>query len=171
MGVFVRKYRCYKLLSQALDRDGVKYPGKVATLLLDTFINGNRKIYRQDLETREILTKTESFLTWRTEITQRHWLIFEQQEKHSIYSPGPKLLKFLNKEKLGSKEVATIDDLLKVNNENKEILQTKTVATVDQLEELRAELEKYKHGLRVAIERWNPPHDEDKEEELCSYLN
>jgi hypothetical protein len=43
--------------------------------------------------------------------------------------------------------------------------------TDDQLEELRAELEKYKNGLRVAIERWNPPHDEEKEEELCSYLN
>jgi thymidylate synthase len=167
----VRTYGCYKTLSQALSRDGIKYPGKVATLLLDTFVHGNRKIYRTDLETRKILNKTDSFTTWRTGLTHRHWLIFEQQDKYSSYSPGPNLVKFVNKEKLRSNEIASFDDIPKVNDENKEILMTKTIATVDQLEELRAELEKYKNGLRVAIERWNPPHDEEKEEELCSYLN
>lgn len=166
-----RKYGCYKTLSQALSRDEITHPGKVATLLLDTFVLGDRKIYRKDLETRQILKETDSFKTWRSEICQKHWLVFEHSDIQSTYAPGMKLIKFINREKMHSREIASLKDIVQVNEENKKILKTKTVATVDQLEELRAELEKYKHGLRAAIERWNPPHDEEKENELCNYLN
>jgi len=156
-----RKYGCYGALQKALSRDGVEYSGKVATLLLDSFIEGDGKIYRADLEKRGIIKKSDLFNNWRNSIIQKHWLSFEQEGNFSRYRAGAKLIKFVNHEKLKLKEIATTDQLLRSELTSKGYVDSK-------IKELENRLDEHDKAIRAMIEKFDPPYDDEKKQK---YLN
>lgn len=147
-----RKYGCYGTLQKALSRDGVEHSGKVATLLLDSFIEGDGKIYRADLEKRGIIKKSDLFNNWRNSIIQKHWLSFEQDGNFSRYRAGLKLIKFVNHEKLKLKDIAT------------------TGYVDSKIMELEKRLDEHDRAIRSMIEKFDPPYDDDKKEKYLSVV-
>lgn len=105
----------YHALNQALTRDEVNQPGKVATLLLTTFLVGNGKITMAEC-VKSGLCKEGQFNVWRNKLVELNWLDFDVAEaaKHKdwqTHKMGKKLFKYVNQERQSMGELITMRDL------------------------------------------------------------
>lgn len=148
-----RKRSCYKALTQDLTRDSIKYPGKVATYLLDVFVDGDGKIYKDHLIDRGIIKENGKtvFTQWRSDLIDKGWINFESNQKFTRYSPGRELLKHINTEKLKYHTIATIKQVHFI-----------TDGIADQLAELNKKFELHDKAIEMIIELLDPPCDPEK---------
>jgi hypothetical protein len=95
-----------------LKRAGVASHGKVATLLLETFIEDSGRLTASKVVSRGVCNDGE-FSLWRKQMIEKGWLIWsETQADKGQYFPGKKLMSYINKEKMISKEIVTKDEVL-----------------------------------------------------------
>ena len=113
-------YVNYDSLRKALKRNEIPHSGKVARLLLRTFVEANSdrfisadEVYELGLAVRRTPT---NFSKWRLDLCNSGWLrysISAENGRHrkTVYEPGVKLLKYVRDEKLILKEPATTEEL------------------------------------------------------------
>ena len=142
-----RKFKTYNALMLALRKDGMKMHGSTATLLLECFIEDGGRLQASKLVARG-LCEEGKFTFWRDEMIKSGWLIWTQnQADKGQYWAGKKLVSYLNKEKLFSKEIATRDDVADLR------------AQLNAHEERLAKIDEAVQELRNAME---PPDTEEK---------
>lgn len=139
------KFKTYQVLLMALKRGGVKNVGATATLLLECFVNNHGDLKASLVESRG-LCETGKFKVWRDELITKGWLNYTIGN-YSRHSPGTKLLKYVNKEKILSHEMATVSDVVHVDKK------------VERLEERLSLLEA---TVKHVIETYDPPVTEAK---------
>lgn len=133
------KYTAYNSLLTALSRAHIKHPGKIATLLLDLFINGEvtewQTIDNAMIQDRGIILKSKSKLNveeeeyrnytdWRHHICLAGFLEWRlkgvgvnkvNNRLGGLFKPGSKLIPYLNKESFATGQIAMKSDLIKIN--------------------------------------------------------
>jgi hypothetical protein len=163
-----RKYKEYKNLSDSLRRDGIPYPGKVATILLDAFIYTNGHLKAPTVVAKGLCVDGR-FKIWVKNL--EHWIIKDDtSDSYTKYRCTEKLLKYINRERQRSFLVATSDE---VEQAKKEAIEEsgKKIATVDASlrAELRAQDERIKNleqTMNEVIEVIDPPSNERKRKKL-----
>lgn len=140
-----RKFKSYNALSEALKRAKFVNYGGMTTLLLETFVFNKGDLKASLVESRG-LCETGKFKVWRDELITKGWLNYTIGE-YSRHSPGSKLLKYVNKEKMLSHEMATVSDVVHVDKK------------VEKLEERLSLLEA---TVKHVIETYDPPVTEAK---------
>jgi hypothetical protein len=153
-----RTFSTYRAVYEALRRAKIEHPGKTAWILLEAFVNGSNKIYAANVMKAGLCQKG-AFDLWRTQLCQKGWLVFELIEgKYPRYKPGPKLVKYVNKERSSQKTMATLDEVqnieIRVEKAEELILQTK--------DELKEEIKILKKALSKLIDQYDPPATDDK---------
>jgi hypothetical protein len=127
-----RKFRTWNAVQLALKKSKQLNHGTTATLLLETFLENEGRL----LASRAVsvgLCEEGKFRDWRKALVEKGWLLWsEAQDDKGQYFAGKKLLPYLNKEKLISKEIVTKD----------EVLSKHEAATKAELEEVKMKLEK-----------------------------
>jgi hypothetical protein len=118
----VAKYKYKNNAKQAIYRAKISHSDKVASLLFETFLENRGKIKSAEVYRKGICKKND-FTKWRTMLCEKGWLIFELSSdgKSSNYYPGKKLLKYINKEKQESYEIATTKELNDVESEHNKL--------------------------------------------------
>ena len=149
-----RKFMTYNALQLALRKECVSNHGSVARILLECFLEDGGRLQASKVIARGICEEGR-FSLWRDELVKNNWLVWtvNQADKGQYYA-GKKLLAYINKEKMSSKEIATKDDV---------------VATRDEVADLRSQLNSHEkrlakideavQELRLAVE---PPETEEK---------
>ena len=140
-------WSCHKALRNKLSRRKVKHSGKVATLLLETFIDGryDGKIRSKTLIDKGIIKKGE-FTEWRKEMEAKDILSYQQDFKthrHWI-DAGKLILPFINEEKFYQSPIAT-EKFVK-----------------SELAEIKEEVALLKKAMKSFIEQYEPPYTEEK---------
>lgn len=151
-----RRFKTYNALMLALRKGGVTNHGSTATLLLETFLEDNGRLQAAKVVSRG-LCEEGAFSNWRNDMVKNGWLIWSQnQADKGQYFAGKKLVSYLNKEKLSSKEIATRDE----------------VATKDEVQDLRAQLHTHEERLariEVVVQElrraMEPPETDEKRKE------
>ncbi len=106
-----RRFNCWNSVQLVLKRGGVQSHGSTATLLLETFVEDSGRLTASKVVARG-LCKEGEFWSWRKSMIEKGWLNWsEQQPDKGQYFPGKKLIPYINKEKLYSKEIATKDEV------------------------------------------------------------
>jgi hypothetical protein len=131
-----RKYGTYNALMLALRKCKVTSFGKVSTFLLESFLENNGRILASQVVARGIC-EDGKFRDWRKDLLEKGWLIWsESQDDKGQYFAGKRLVPYLNKEKLRSKEIVTKDEVLSKHD-------AATKAELEEInEKLNARLEK-----------------------------
>ena len=107
-----RKFTQYIAVSSALRRANVLNYGVCATTLLEAFLEDSGRITASKVVARKICNEGE-FSMWRKQLIEKGWLIWnETQSDKGQYFPGKKLMSYINKEKIASKEIVTKDEVL-----------------------------------------------------------
>ena len=154
-----RKYRVYDSLRMALKRAKVANPGKVATLLLETFLENNGFL-KADMAIEAELCEKGKFGIWRDELQKKKFILFQYNGPGTPHRPGSKLNDYLNKEKLASCEIVIKSDLN----------QFPTKSEVDEKFATKQELEDLRKALEKMIEEFDPPYTEEKLEARLSVV-
>ena len=139
---------------QAMERSKIPNSRKVVSLLFETFIENRGKLKSAEVYLKGLCKKGE-FYQWRQELSDKGWLVFEidRSGKFANYYPGKKLLKYINKEKAESHEMATSRDLKQLEKEIDIKLK-----------------EQEKDILDKVVKLFNPPVDEKKVTDLKDKL-
>lgn len=154
----------YMPLLEALKRDQVPNPGRVARLFLTVFTAGKPVFSRARVEDfgPQILAK-DGFKAWRKEMGTRGWIIWHGDDNsnptNKEYEAGPKLQKYILRELAGRLTVKEI------------AIQLERKVDRDEVEQLRENFQEQIRTLWEAIrhiEESNPPVTEEK---LKSHLN
>lgn len=107
-----RKFRVYKALSEAIRRSKLPSYGAISTLILEAFLEDSGRLIASKVVSRGLCQEGE-FSSWRKQLIDKGWLIWsEAQSDKGQYFPGKKLMPYINKEKLASKEIVTKDEVL-----------------------------------------------------------
>ncbi len=107
-----RKFSQYIAVSSALRRANVSNYGMCATTLLEAFLEDSGRITASKVVARKLCNEGE-FSFWRKQLIDKGWLIWsETQTDKGQYFPGKKLITYVNKEKMHSKEIVTKDEVL-----------------------------------------------------------
>lgn len=107
-----RKFTVYKSLAEALRRSKVESSGTVATLLLECFVEDRGRLQASKVISRGICEEGK-FSYWRDEMVKNGWLAWNiSQMDKGQYSPGKRLITYLNKEKIATKEIVTKDEIV-----------------------------------------------------------
>ena len=154
-----RRYKVYNALNMSLRRAKIPKAGKVATLLLETFLEKNGYL-RSDMVVEKGLCKKGEFTVWRDSLQKKGFLFFQYSGPGTAHRPGPKLNEHLNKEKLASCEIVVKSDLNQYPTKSEV---EEKFATKQELEDLRKALEKM-------IEEFDPPYTEEKLEARLSMV-
>ena len=128
--------------------------GACANLLLECFLEDGGRLQASKAVAKKVCEEGR-FSVWRDEMVKSGWLLWSQtQNDKGQYFSGKKLMLYLNKEKIFSKEIATKDDV---------------IATRDEVADLRAQLNSHEERftkideavqeLRRAVE---PPDTDEK---------
>lgn len=167
-----RSYSVYKTMRVAVKRSGIENPGPTASVLLEAFLDFNGSLKADTLYNRKICVRGRyQFTDWRDELVKKDWLRFEvfEEQKKVRYSCGPKLFKYINREKISREEIATKYELQRLEEKmatKKEISHLATKKEVSQLEEkIKAQdqkLEAQDQKLDWIIEMFDPPTGEEK---------
>ena len=145
------KFKVYDSLRKSLSRAKVKNSGKVATLLLEVFLEQNGFL-KADMAVERGLCKKGEFSLWRDDLQKKGFLFFQYEGPGTSHRPGSKLNEYLNKEKLGSREIVVREDL--------EVFAKKTdVISRKEFEKKILELE---IAIKNLINRIDPPCTEEK---------
>jgi hypothetical protein len=141
-----RKFKNWNALQLALKRAGVTSHGSTATLLLETFLEDNGRLQASKVVSRRICEEG-SFSNWRNEMLKNGWLIWSQnQSDKGQYFAGKKLVSYINKEKILSKEIITRDEAA-------------SKSEVENLKERMNRIEEVVQELRKSME---PPETDEK---------
>jgi hypothetical protein len=106
-----RKFSVYKALAEALRRARVDSSGAVATLLLECFLEDNGRLQASKAIARRVCEEG-SFSNWRNDMIKKGWLVWSQsQTDKGQYFAGKRLISYVNKEKISSRELATRDEV------------------------------------------------------------
>jgi hypothetical protein len=164
-----KTYSSYHALRLALRRDGyIKKTGSIATLLLDTFLDPARERAMNSTEVYDLglaVDRSENnFTAWRSNLCKKGWL------KHSVtsetgsflhnnnrYRPGPKLVKYITREKLALKEIASVEDVMVL---------TKDLASNEELNSLKETVGSMERDMSRILNIIDPPDDPHKREKL-----
>lgn len=147
-----RKFRVYKSLSEALRRSKVPNYGATSTILLEAFLEESGRITASKAISRGVCNEG-GFSVWRKQLIEKRWIIWTQnQEDKGLYLPGKKLINYLNKEKLYSKELVTKD----------EVLSKRDAATKDELQDLKARMNRIESVVQELQKAVAPPDTEEK---------
>jgi len=149
-----RKFSQYIALSSALRRAKVPNYGACSNLLLECFLEDGGRLQASKAVAKKVCEEGR-FSHWRDEMIRGGWLLWNQtQNDKGQYFSGKKLMPYLNKEKIFSKEIATKEEVS---------------ATRDEVADLRAQLNSHEERftkidaavqeLRRAVE---PPDSEEK---------
>lgn len=107
-----RKYKVYNALEIALRKHKTPHSGATATLLLECFLEDNGRLNASKVVARGICEEGK-FTCWRDEMIKSGWLVWNQnQGDKGKYFSGKKLIPYLNKEKIATKELATRDEIV-----------------------------------------------------------
>lgn len=107
----VRKFHSYKALSESLRRAKIDKYGLVSTLLLEAFLENEGRVLAAQVVARGICEEGK-FREWRKELIDKEWIKWsETQMDKGQYFPGKKIINYINKEKIASKEMATKDEV------------------------------------------------------------
>lgn len=107
-----RKFKVYNALQLALRKGKIPNHGSTATLLLECFIEDSGRLQASKVVSRDVCQEGK-FSTWRDEMIKEGWLVWSQnQSDKGLYFAGKKLIPYLNKEKLATKEIATRDEII-----------------------------------------------------------
>ena len=141
-----RKYKNYNALEIALRKSQTQYAGATATLLLECFLEDNGRLQASKVVARGICEEG-SFSNWRNEMLKNGWLVWSQnQTDKGQYFAGKKLISYINKEKLSSREIVTRDEVASKNE-------------VESLKERMNRIEEVVQELKKSME---PPDTEEK---------
>jgi len=141
-----RKFSVYKALAEALRRAQVDSSGAVATLLLECFLEDNGRLQASKAIARRVCEEG-SFSNWRNDMIKKGWLVWSQsQTDKGQYFAGKKLISYVNKEKISSKEIVTRDEAASKNE-------------VENLKERMNRIEEVVQELKKAME---PPETDEK---------
>ncbi len=154
------KYKSYKPLSEALRRNEIRYSGVTATVFLDCFLSNNGELRASYVETKG-LCQVGKFKIWRDEMIEKGWLVYKFGQ-YSRHYPGPKLIKYINKEKILTGEIATTEELTKVREE---------MATKGELAQVKAEVDRLKLVVKNMIEEFDPPVTDEKIQRRLKVVN
>jgi hypothetical protein len=154
-----RSFKSYKLLSQSLSRNGVQKSGVTASTLLEAFIHLNGELKSSFVQGKG-LCEPGKFKEWREDLIKSGWLSYTFGD-YSRHSPGPKLIKYINKEKLASLEIASIPDVEHIVSKAKEEMATKE-ELVAVKEKLEARVSLLEEAVKNMIEEFDPPVTEEK---------
>ena len=102
----------YKALVQRILNDNIKYPGKVATLLLETFLRHEGQLKASTVYNKGICNAGD-FKAWRNYLITKNWLCYVEGQ-YSTHKPGSRLIRYVNKELVSIEPVATKKDLDKL---------------------------------------------------------
>jgi hypothetical protein len=151
-----KKFSTYNMLSMALKRDQVVNYGATTTLLLECFVCNGGELKAGMVESRG-LCKEKQFKIWREELIKKGWINYTLGD-YSRHTPGNKLIKYINREKLSHDEVATTRELYRVS---RKIDETRT-----SLEEKNKELEErvslLEKTVADVINEYDPPATKEK---------
>ena len=148
-----RKYKSVgQRLRMALKRSAIPCPGKVATLLLDSFVYCGGKITAGQVESLGLCANKE-FSKWRKNLIDKEWLEAWQPGDYSKHRCGKKLLKYVNDAKLLVNELATKTEL-------------EELASKDDLETLASKVSEMEKSLSRIIDIIDPPDSKLKRERL-----
>lgn len=148
-----RKYVTYNALMLALRKSKVSSFGSVATILLETFIENEGRLLAAQVVARGICEEGK-FRDWRKELIDKEWLKWSEiQTDKGQYFPGNKIMSYINKEKMATKEIVTKDEVLSKNE----------AATKEELQEVKERLSKVECGVGEIYKKLNlgepdPPH-------------
>ena len=129
----------------------IQSPGKVAGILVTTFLDMNGELKASMVENKNLCEKG-GFKIWRELLIAKGWLKYVPGS-YSKHEMGPKLLHYINEYKSQQFELATINDVDTVRDNVK-----RTEQRLDRLENLAKKL----------IDLIDPPWDEEKENKLLS---
>ena len=162
-----RKFKTYQSLRMAIGRKllgqtAVKNPGGIATIFLDTFLNGVGYIGIEVLATRQVVERGQYDVFEKWALQQQ--LLVKVPDKHTKFTPGPALMQYIND------EIRTRDRLVTQTELNETVQRTvrrevglalevmiefkDPPVTAEKLEQARAQLEKKRMSLseKEAIE-------------------
>ena len=138
-----RKFSTYMSLTVALRKAGVEQSGKTATLILEAFLEDGGRITASKVVARDVC-KEGCFSSWRKQLIDKGWLTWsETQNDKGQYFPGKKLMSYVNKEKISSKEIITRD----------EILPRAEAATKVELEAVKSQLDAIEQSMKKVYDK------------------
>ena len=151
-----RQFKMYKLLCQALRRDKIAHPGASSNFLLETFVLNNGTLTSKMVANRK-LCEDGKFKIWRDHLSGLGWIQGWRPGDYSRHFPGPKLIKYVNKEKASLFEIASVQDV------EESIIKLKAELQVEMAskEEVRNEIDKIWQAIRNT-ETNDPPVTETK---------
>jgi len=143
-----RKYSVYNTMQAALRRAGFEKSGVLTTLLLETFLEYDGILTAKRVEDLG-LCESEGFKAWREPLIKAGWLQYDHEfakatKKGSLHQPGRKLVRYVNKERANTQELASKRYVDK---------------RVEQTDERLTALENL---VDVIIEAFDPPGNEEK---------
>ena len=162
------KYKSYKPLSEALRRNEIRYSGVTATVFLDCFLSNNGELRASYVETKG-LCQVGKFKIWRDEMIEKGWLVYKFGQ-YSRHYPGPKLIKYINKEKVFSSELASIPDDEKIVSKATEGLAS-TQDLDSRFAQVQAEVDQLKRVVKNMIEEFDPPVTDEKIQRRLKVVN
>lgn len=137
-----RRFATYNALEKILRRAQVSSSGAVATLLLECFMEDGGRLQASKVVSRNICEEG-CFHVWRDEMVKGRWLAWSiNQADKGQYHPGKRLVPYINKEKISSKEIATRD----------EIVTRDEVPSKEEFEALKDEVAKIKVSMKEIYE-------------------
>lgn len=147
-GVFMERPRTYQAAYVAMSRAKIPNASAASKLLLDAFLIGHNKVTAEAYSKAKI-KGFKNFTEWRAFMCSKNWLCFELvDEKYPQYSPGSRLAKYINSEKLATKTVATLDE---------------TNALAVRMQQAEDEIKLLKSAVQSIIETYDPPFTKEKE--------
>lgn len=149
-----RRYMSYNGLELKLRRDGIEKAGTVATLLLDCFVLADGILKAKTVESKKLCLPNK-FKLWRKNLIEKEWLVHEDGN-YSRHFPGKKLLRYINKEKIDGKELATTYE---VEKKVKELADE----TSKEFRDVKKELSELRMAIDSLINEKNPPITKGKQ--------
>jgi hypothetical protein len=151
-----RKFMTWNAAQLALRKHKVSSHGATATLLLEAFLEDNGRITASKVVARGVCKEGE-FSLWRRQLIDKGWLVWtDSQNDKGQYFPGKKLLPYLNKEKSGQEEMASMRDLRRFEQNMDE-----KKADRSELDELRRRMAKFEElASRLEAATRDPITDE-----------
>lgn len=146
-----RRFVTYKILVDALKRDSIEKPGTTATLLLECFVNLDGEVKAKYVESKG-LCLNGGFKNWRESLISKGWLNY-LIGSYSKHSPGAKLLKYVNKEKITTQELVTTKNLEEHG---------KKFVKQEDFEAVKEEVAHLKKVVTQMIEEFDPPATTEK---------
>ena len=138
-------FKCYNAISIAMKRDKIASYGVIATTLLECFLHNDGELRASLVKERKICKEGE-FTEWREALIAKGWLSYSHGS-YARHTPGPKLVKYINKEKMISQELATV----------------RQVQIVDKkVEAMQEEISLLKAAVKNMIEEFDPPVTDEK---------